>query len=96
MSAPPPAAALSCASSGARAAPSSLGLLLWPAAHPQNPQGVDLVAAPLAACQALTSAAACAAAPSITGEDGAPHFVIGTAAALHFEAAEPLACSAQL
>jgi len=94
MSAPPPAAALSCASTGVRAAPPALGLLLWPAAHPQNPQGVDLAIAPSAACAQLTSAAACAVAASIAGADGVTRYVVGTAAALHVEAAEPLACAA--
>ena len=92
---PPPASALSCASTGARAAPSSLGLLLWPAAHPANAQQVDLVVAPLAACQQLTSPSACAAAATIAGADGVTRYVIGTAAALHFVPAESLACSAQ-
>ena len=93
---PPPITGLSCASSGARAAPSSLGLLLWPAAHPQNPQPhVDLIIAPLAACQQLTSAAACASAASVAGADGVLRYVVGTAAALHLEAAEAIACSAQ-
>ena len=96
----PPSAAtitgLSCASSGARASPASLSLMLWPAAHPQNPPPhVDLVVAPLAACQQLTSAAACASAASIAGADGVQRYVVGTAAALHLEAAETLACSAQ-
>ena len=93
---PPPAAPitdLSCASSGARAVPSSLGVLLWPAANPSNPQHVDLIIAPLAMCQQLTSSAACAAAASITGMDGVLRFVVGTAAALNLEAAEALTCS---
>ena len=85
---------LSCASMGARAAPPSLGLLLWPAAHPLNPQGVDLITAPLGACQQLTSASACSSAATILGADGALRYVVGTAAALHFEAAETIACSA--
>jgi sugar lactone lactonase YvrE len=88
-------APLTCASSGARAAPASLSLLLWPAAHPANAQQVDLVVAPLAACQQLTSPSACAAAASVTAADGVTRYVIGTAAALHFEAAEALACSAR-
>jgi len=93
---PPPAAPitdLSCASSGARAVPSSLGVLLWPAANPSNPQHVDLIIAPLAMCQQLTSSAACATAASITGLDGVLRFVVGTAAALNLEAAEALTCS---
>ena len=93
---PPPAAPitdLSCASAGARAIPTTLGLLLWPAAHPSNPQHVDLIIAPLAMCQQLTSSTACAAAASIMGMDGVLRFVVGTAAALNLEAAEALTCS---
>ena len=95
---PPPAApitSLSCASSGARAVPTALGVLLWPAAHPSNPQHVDLIIAPLAVCQQLTSSMACAAAASIMGMDGVMRFVVGTAAALNLEAAEALTCNAQ-
>jgi len=84
---------LSCVSTGARAAPPSLGLLLWPAAHPGNAQGVDLVVAPVDACASLTSAAACSAAASVTGADGVVRYVVGTAAALHLEAAEALTCA---
>jgi hypothetical protein len=39
---------------GARAVPSSLGVLLWPAANPSNPQNVNLIIAPLAMCQQLS------------------------------------------
>ncbi len=91
---PPPAASLSCASGGARAAPAALGLLLWPAAHPQNNAAVDTIVAPLERCRQLTSAAACAAAASVLGADGITRYAVGTAAALHLEAAEPLTCSA--
>lgn len=89
------AAALSCASTGARAAPPSLGLLAWPAAHPLNPKHVDLIVAPRAACVSLTSAAACDEAATIAGVDGTLRYVVGTAAAMHLEAAEVLACTAQ-
>ena len=93
---PPPVSSLSCTAGGsARAAPPSLSLLLWPAAHPQNAARVDVVVAPLEKCQQLTSAAACSSAASIAGADGVVRYVIGTAAALHLEAAEQLACSPQ-
>ena len=92
---PPLASSLSCTAGGsARAAPPSLSLLLWPAAHPQNAAHVDVIVAPLEKCQQLTSAAACSAAASIAGADGVVRYVIGTAAALHLEAAEPLECAA--
>ena len=87
-------ATLSCASAGSRAAPPSLGLVLWPAAHPSNPQDVDLIVAPAAACAALTSAAACGAAASIAGADGVLRYVVGTAASMHLEAAEAVSCRA--
>ena len=64
-----------------RELPASLGLQLWPAAHPQNPQRADLVVAPLATCQQMTSAAACAAAASVAGADGVTRYVVGTATA---------------
>ena len=84
---------LSCASSNARAIPTTLSLLLWPAAHPSNPQHVDLIIAPLVVCQELTSSAACAAAASIMGLDGVLRSVVGTATAPNLEAAEALTCS---
>ena len=97
--APPvlPETSLSCTTSGVRAAPASLGLLLWPAAHPANVQKVDLIIAPLDQCKRLLSAseAVCAAAGSVTGKDGTLRYVVGTAAALHLEAAESLMCAAQ-
>ena len=77
----------------ARAVPASLGLQLWPAAHPQNPQRADLVVAPLAQCQQMTSAAACAAATSVAGADGVTRYVVGTAAAFNMEADETLTCA---
>ena len=89
----PPASMLACAAADARAVPASLGLQLWPAAHPQNAQRVDLVVAPLALCQQMTSAAACAAAASVVGADGVARLVVGTAAALNMEADEALACA---
>ncbi len=94
---PPPAApitGLSCASSGVRAVPSSLGLLLWPAAHPSNPQRVDLVIAPLAMCQQLGGTCSTLASNTVVGADGIMRYIVGTAAALNIEAAEALACSA--
>ena len=89
-----PSTSFSCVSSGTRSAPTSLSLLLWPAAHPQNPQHVDLIIAPLAVCISLTSAVTCAAAASIMGADGVVRYAVGTAGALHLEAAEPVSCSA--
>ena len=73
--------------------PAALGLLLWPATHPANPQRADLVVAPLAQCQQMTSAAACAAAATVAGADGVTRYVVGTAAAYNMEADEPLTCS---
>jgi hypothetical protein len=84
--------ALSCVAADARAVPASLGLQLWPAAHPSNPQRADLVVAPLATCQQMTSVAACAAASTVVGADGAIRYVVGTAAALTMEADETLTC----
>ena len=87
-------AALSCVAADARAVPASLGLQLWPAAHPSNPQRVDLVVAPLAQCQQMASAAACAAAATVNGADGVTRYVVGTAAAFNMEADETLTCAA--
>jgi hypothetical protein len=92
---PPLASSMSCASNGARSVPAPLGLLLWPGAHPANAAKVDVIVAPLAQCAQLSSSAACAAAASIAGADGIVRYVVGTAAALHLEAAEELACTAQ-
>ena len=93
---PPPAPItdLSCASSGVRAVPASLGLLLWPAAHPSNYRHEDLIVAKLDNC--LQLGGTCSTAPSdvIIGGDGVPRYIVDTAAALHLEAAEALACTA--
>jgi len=91
----PPVTGLSCISSGTRAAPAKLNLLLWPAAHPANSRGVDLVAATLGVCQQLGGTCSTSAADTVAGADGALRYIVGTAAALHLEAAEPLACSPQ-
>ena len=88
-----PPALSSCTANDGRAIPSALGMLIWPAASPTNPQSKDLVIAPLAQCQTMTSAAACASAASMVGADGVQRFVVGTAAALNVEAAETLTCS---
>ena len=85
---------LTCTSTGARAAPSTLGLLVWPAAHPLNAQQVDLIVAPQAACQTITSTA-CATPAAITGVGGAALYLVGTAASMHLEAAEGVTCTAQ-
>ena len=55
-------------------------------------RGVDLLVAPLALCQQMTSAAACGAAASVVGADGATRYVVGTAAAFNVEPAEALTC----
>jgi hypothetical protein len=92
---PPPVSGLSCASVGARAAPQSLGLLLWPAAHPANPQRVDLIVATLAVCQQLGGSCSTAPSNTIAAADGVTTLhIVGTAAALHLEAAEQLSCAA--
>ena len=88
----PSSTSLSCVAADARAVPASLGLQLWPAAHPSNPQRVDLVVAPLAQCQQMTSNAACAAAATVAGADGVTRYVVGTAAAFNMEADETLTC----
>jgi hypothetical protein len=85
--------ALSCVATATRAVPAALGLQVWPAAHPSNLQRVDLIVAPLATCQQLTSSEACTAAASIVNADGVTRFVVGTAAAMNMETAETLACS---
>ena len=79
----------------ARAVPSSLGVLLWPAANPSNPQHVDLVIAPLAMCQQLGGTCSTLASNMVVGADGITRYIVGTAAALNIEAAESLACTAQ-
>ena len=92
--APAPSAAMACAvADGARSAPASLGLQLWPAAHPSNAQRVDLVVAPLALCLQMASAAACAVAATVAGADGALRYVVGTAADLNMVADEALTCA---
>lgn len=73
--------------------PVALGLQIWPAAASGNPRGVDLVVAPLALCQQMTSAAACAAATTVAGADGAARYVVGTAAALKLEPSETMSCA---
>ena len=84
---------LTCVTADARALPPSLSLQLWPAAHPENAQRVDLVIAPLGQCQQMTSTATCAAAASLAGEDGTLRYVVGTAAAFHMEADATLTCA---
>jgi hypothetical protein len=76
--------------------PSSYGLQIWPAAHPSNPQHVDLVIAPAAQCAQLSPGGVCTtlAANQIVGADGVTRFVVGTAAAFHMEAGETLTCAA--
>ena len=90
---PPSSSSLSCASGGARALPSSLGMRLLPAAHPLNTDGVDLIVAPLESCTAMLSATICAT-KQVGVMDGVTRYVIGTAADLHMEAGEELVCAA--
>ena len=89
---PPQAAALSCVPADERAVPAALGVQLWPAAHPANLQRADLVIAPLALCQQMTSATACAAAASVVGTDNVIRYVVGTAESMNIEATEMLEC----
>lgn len=83
---------LSCISTDTRAVPSTLGLQFWPAAHPLNTQKIDLIVAPLAQCQLLTSSTACATAATIVGIDSVMRYVVGTATEYNMEAAETLTC----
>lgn len=81
-----------CAASTSRAVPTSLGLQIWPAAAAANPSGVDVLVAPLALCQSMTSLEACAAAYSVTADDGITRYAIGTAESYNVEAAEFIPC----
>ena len=83
---------MTCSAGDARAVPSSLSLQIWPAANTANTRGVDLLVAPLALCQQMTSIAACNAAASVVGADSVTRFVVGTAAAFNVEPAESLSC----
>jgi hypothetical protein len=82
-----------CAPPASSSVPSSSGLQIWPSAHPDNPLHADLVVAPVAVCEQFATSSACASAASIVGSDGVTRFVVGTAAALHIEAAESFACA---
>jgi len=95
---PPPqsssSSSLVCASGGARALPTNLGLRLWPAAHPQNVRRVDLIVAPDATvCRELNLA--CSDQPSVSFGDGINRYIVGTASELNMEAAEDLSCAVQ-
>ena len=85
---------LVCSSDGSRALPTNLGMRLWPAAHPQNPQHVDLIVAPEAVCRAYRNLESCNTIPSIVMGDNVIRYLIGTASDLHMEPAEDLSCSA--
>ena len=87
---------VSCSPADSRAVPTNFGLQIWPAAHPSNPQHVDLVVAPAAVCAQLSPGGVCTtlAANQIVGADGVTRFVVGTAAALHMEGSESLMCAA--
>jgi streptogramin lyase len=90
---PPHSSSLSCASGGARALPSSLGMRLLPAAHPLNTVGVDLIIAPLESCTAMLSSQICAN-KQVVVMDGVTRYVIGSSSDLHMEAGEELLCTA--
>ena len=83
-----------CTAAGSRAIPASLSVLLWPAANPSNPEHVDLLVAPLNICQQLGGTCSSLPENTVTGADGVIRYIVGTAAALHVEAAETLTCSA--
>jgi hypothetical protein len=91
---PPPATDISCAPGNARAAPAALGLLLWPAAHPANPQKVDLIITSLSVCQQLGGTCSMLPGNTVMGADSVMRYIVGRAADLHLEAAEQLTCSA--
>ena len=86
---------MTCSTANSRAVPSSYGLQIWPAAHPANPQRVDLVIAPATMCAQMSPGGVCTtlAVNQITGSDGITRFVVGTAAAFHMEASETLECA---
>ena len=92
----PLAAPLSCAPSNARAISTSLGLKIWPASHPSNPLGVDLVAAPQPLCGQMSPGGVCntTSANTILGADGTTRYAVGTAAQLNMGAADAMTCSA--
>jgi hypothetical protein len=88
---PPTTSSLSCASGGARALPSNLGMRLWPGAHPENIYRVDQIVAPEETCKIVLSLQSCSGRSSVV-MDGITRYVIGTAAELHMEAGEELVC----
>ena len=88
---PPTTSSLSCASGGARALPSNLGMRLWPGAHPENIYRVDQIVAPEETCKIVLSLQSCSGRSSVV-MDGVTRYVLGTAAELHMEAGEELVC----
>lgn len=68
---------------------------IWPAAHPLNPQALDLVLAPAALCAQMTPGGTCTTSPfnQLVGSDGINRFVVGTAAALNMEPSSSLQCT---
>ena len=84
-----------CTAAGSRAVPTSLGVFVWPASNPSNPQQVDLIIAPLALCLQLGGSCSTVATNTVVGADGVTRYIVGTAAALNLEAAEELTCGAQ-
>jgi hypothetical protein len=70
--------------------------MIWPASHPTNPLGADLVVAPQPLCAQMSAGGACntSAANSILGTDGTTRYAIGTAAALNMVPQDSMVCSA--
>ena len=86
---------LTCSVQNAQVIPSTFGLLVWPALDPLNPQGVDLIIAPLAVCTEMAAGGVCntSAVNAVVDSDGVTRYVVGTASGLRMRATAPLACS---
>ena len=91
-----PSSPLSCAPTSTRAISTSLGLMIWPASHPTNPLGADLVVAPQPLCAQMSPGGACntTAANSILGADGTLRYAVGPAAQLNMVPQDSMVCSA--
>ena len=85
---------MTCSAADATAIPTSLGLQILPAAHPQNSHHEDLIIAPAAVCALLSPDRVCntTAANTVVGSDGVSRFVVGTAASLNMETADTFSC----
>jgi hypothetical protein len=70
--------------------------MLLSAAHPQNPQQVDLIIAPLVTCQQLGGSCSMLSLNSIAGGDQVVRNIVGSASSLNLEAAEAVTCESQL